>query len=138
MAHQTATKVFHGLLGPGKEDIRILDAGCGTGIIGEKLQEYGYTNVDGLDISPEMLKIAEKKGLYKKTYCEPLAKDHKLPILDGEYDSLICVGTITPNHVKADALDEILRLVKTGTTLGRSKRMATVESHRTNKSVNMV
>ena len=115
VAHETATKVFVEQLGPDTESMRILDAGCGTGIIGEHLRDYGFTNVDGLDPSEKMLDVAIEKGVYQKTYCDGLMKDHRLPILDGEYDALICVGTITQNHVKAAAFDEIHRLVKPGT-----------------------
>ena len=36
----------------------ILDAGCGTGLVGEALSILGYDNVVGVDLSPEMLKLA--------------------------------------------------------------------------------
>ena len=39
------------------KNIKILDAGAGTGIIGEMLVKQGYTNIDGLDISQKMLDI---------------------------------------------------------------------------------
>ncbi|MEM7215222.1 MAG: class I SAM-dependent methyltransferase [Pseudomonadota bacterium] len=43
---------------------RVLDAGCGTGLSGVALAEQGFTNLHGLDLSPEMLAIAEKTGVY--------------------------------------------------------------------------
>lgn len=42
----------------------ILDAGCGTGLSGIALKEQGFTNIHGRDLSPEMLKQAEKTGVY--------------------------------------------------------------------------
>ncbi|XP_064623615.1 uncharacterized protein LOC135485474 isoform X2 [Lineus longissimus] len=48
---------------------RILDAACGTGAAAEKLIEKGYSNIDGLDANRAMLDLAEKKNLYKQTYC---------------------------------------------------------------------
>lgn len=39
---------------------RILEVACGTGRVSQKLLEAGF-NVTGLDISPEMLRLAEKK-----------------------------------------------------------------------------
>jgi len=43
---------------------RILDYGCGTGRIGRWLKDRGADSVSGMDISPEMARIAEKKNLY--------------------------------------------------------------------------
>ena len=34
---------------------KILDAGCGTGLVGEILSEKNYKNVEGVDFSQEML-----------------------------------------------------------------------------------
>ena len=34
--------------------VAILDAGCGTGLVGELLSKKGYQNIDGLDYSQEM------------------------------------------------------------------------------------
>ena len=42
----------------------ILELGCGTGLFGEAVSKKGYTNLDGLDGSEEMLKRAEAKGMY--------------------------------------------------------------------------
>lgn len=47
------------------KDASILDLGCGTGAAGVRLQNLGYKNIDGADLSSEMLKEAEKKGVYR-------------------------------------------------------------------------
>ena len=39
----------------------IADVGCGTGVVGVALGDLGVGNVDGLDISPEMLDVARTK-----------------------------------------------------------------------------
>lgn len=93
---------------------RILDAGAGTGLVGQHLKDLGYTNVDGLDISQEMLNIAHDKGIYKNLICAPLSEKKIDQIQSGSYDALISSGTITVAHVKPPALDEIVRLVKPG------------------------
>ena len=46
-------------------DMPMLDAGAGTGIMGEILPALGYPVIDGFDISPGMLARAEKKNLYR-------------------------------------------------------------------------
>ena len=43
----------------------ILDYGCGTGLSGYALQAVGFENIDGLDISQEMVRLAEKKLIYR-------------------------------------------------------------------------
>jgi SAM-dependent methyltransferase len=42
-----------------------LDLACGTGRIGDWLQGRGVSNIDGIDITPEMLKRAKAKTLYR-------------------------------------------------------------------------
>ena len=43
----------------------ILDYGCGTGLSGFALQAVGFENINGLDVSQEMVSLAEKKSIYK-------------------------------------------------------------------------
>ena len=46
---------------PLKEGMSILDVGCGTGIISGLLQEMTDGNVQGIDLSPNMIQIARAK-----------------------------------------------------------------------------
>jgi len=45
------------------KQVRILDLACGTGILAMKLAEYGHF-VYGIDISPQMIKIAKSKSIW--------------------------------------------------------------------------
>ena len=47
---------------------KILDVGCGTGLSGFSLRKFGFKNIDGLDLSKEMLKIASDKKIYKMLF----------------------------------------------------------------------
>ena len=47
-----------------KADCRILDLGCGTGLVGEELEARGFGNIVGLDISPAMIDQADAKAVY--------------------------------------------------------------------------
>ena len=49
-------------------DARILDAGCGTGNMAQILHQMGYRNIDGLDPSAGMLKVAGSKQIYQSQY----------------------------------------------------------------------
>ena len=44
-----------------KDEIKIIDAGAGTGLMAVELIKLGYTNLHALDISQEMLNEAKKK-----------------------------------------------------------------------------
>jgi predicted TPR repeat methyltransferase len=118
VAHKTCSEIFDtemkNLFQDGSYSKRILDAGAGTGIVGQHLKDLGYTNIDGLDISQEMLNIARDKGVYKNLICAPISEKRIEQIETGCYDALISSGTITVGHVKPPALDEIVRLVKPG------------------------
>lgn len=96
------------------KNIKILDAGAGTGIIGEMLVKQGYTNVDALDISQKMLDIAIKKNVYKRFICAPLSDVCIEQIQTAEYDVTLCAGTIVYGQAKPVALDECIRHVRPG------------------------
>ena len=91
------------------KNIKIFDAGCGTGLVGIELKKFGYTNIDGADLSQKLLDLVPN-GLYKNLSKADLNKP--LNISDNEYDAVLCVGTFTFGHVKPHALDEFIRITK--------------------------
>ena len=91
------------------KNFRILDAGCGTGLVGIELKKYGYANVEGVDFSQSMLNLVPQ-GIYKKI--EKIDLNKPLKFKDNMYDVLMCVGTFTYGHVKPKALDELIRITK--------------------------
>ena len=88
----------------------ILDAGAGTGLIGEWLSIMGYPKVEALDISAGMLEIARKKNVYSAFH--QLALGGTLPFVDGAYAGIISVGVFTTGHVGAEGLDELVRICR--------------------------
>lgn len=93
-------------------DANILDAGCGTGLVGEILQTFDYKRMDALDYSKEMLDLAEEKGIYNA--CIHADLNAPLDIKDNTYDAIICVGTFTYGHVGPEAFTELIRVTKPG------------------------
>lgn len=91
---------------------KILDAGCGTGLVGEALLKLGAKHLDGVDLSPGMLEVAERTGVYESLNVANLAE--RLDIPSGNYDAVICVGTMTEGHVGPEAFDEFARVTKPG------------------------
>jgi predicted TPR repeat methyltransferase len=91
------------------KEIKIYDAGCGTGLVGVELKKNSYTNFDGVDLSQKLLDLVPN-GLYKNLSKTDLNKP--LNISDNKYDAILCVGTFTFGHVKPQALDEFIRITK--------------------------
>ncbi|MBB4267340.1 class I SAM-dependent DNA methyltransferase [Roseospira visakhapatnamensis] len=91
---------------------RVLDVGCGTGLVGLELRALGYTHVDGLDLCPEMLQAAAGKGLYDRLMEGDLTA--RLTMDDDAYDGSICVGTFTHGHVGPGGLGELIRVTRPG------------------------
>ena len=106
-APQNTVKLFD-LHTPNK-NINILDAGCGSGLVGIELQKYGYTKITGADFSQEMLSLIPQ-NIYQKL--ELIDLNEKLKYKDNLYDAITCVGTFTYGHVKAHALNELIRVLK--------------------------
>ena len=88
---------------------KILDAGCGTGLVGIQLKKYGYLNIEGVDFSQSMLDLVPQ-NIYKKI--EKIDLNKPLKFKNNIYDIVMCVGTFTYGHVKPHALDEIIRITK--------------------------
>jgi predicted TPR repeat methyltransferase len=91
----------------------ILDAGCGTGLVGDALVQSGYTQIVGIDISPEMLVLA------KKTECYQQLKQHDLmeipyPFTDNSFIAITCVGVFSLIKNPFPVLSEFCRLVQPG------------------------
>lgn len=90
----------------------VLDAGCGTGLMGEWLGIVGYPEVEGLDISAGMLERARAKSAYVRLH--NLALGGPLPFADGHFAGIVSAGVFTTGHVGAEGLDELIRICRKG------------------------
>jgi ubiquinone/menaquinone biosynthesis C-methylase UbiE len=91
-------------------DVQVLDAGCGSGAVGSEFAKVGFVNVDGLDISEGMLRVAKKTNAYRDLKIADLTK--RLDVEDGAYDAVTCCGTFTHGHLGPKPLEEFARVVK--------------------------
>ena len=94
------------------KEAKILDAGAGTGIVGEVLTKQGYVNLTAMDMSEGMLEEARKKGVYRELHRMTLGKP--LGFDTDAFEATICVGTLTVGHAPASSLDELVRVTKHG------------------------
>lgn len=90
----------------------VLDAGVGTGVIGEWLKIVGFPVVEGLDISEGMLAVAAERGTYDRLH--KLALGGPLPFADGDFAGIVSAGVFTSGHVGAEGLDELIRICRPG------------------------
>ena len=93
-----------------KKDSKILDAGCGTGLVAQVLSDMNFKNIVGLDYSKDMLKIAKNKKIYKRLIQESLNK--KTSLRSNQFDIVLCTGVLTSGHVGAKAINELIRVTK--------------------------
>jgi len=90
----------------------VLDLGCGTGAVGVRLAELGVITIDGVDLSPEMVAIAEGTGAYRTlTVADITAASFALA---GRYAATVSAGTFTSGHVGPEAVPRLLQALEPG------------------------
>ena len=106
-------------------DAEILDFGCGTGLCGLALRMVGYHQIDGTDISPEMLAVARQKKAYRTL---TRGTPGQMPLIAaGTYDGIVACGVISLGAAPADILTPILNLLAPGGVLALSYNEATLK-----------
>lgn len=93
-------------------DDAILDIGCGTGLAGLALREAGFAVVDGVDLSPEMLRRAEARGVYRAL--TPIAPEAPLEAPEDAYRAAVACGVLSPGLAPPEAFDQILAFLPAG------------------------
>ncbi len=93
----------------GPHHVSIADIGCGTGLVAQALA-IGPDQIDGIDISQEMLAISRRKALYRKTIQADLMDDPG-PIKNA-YGAVVSAGTFTSGHVGPQALESLLDIAR--------------------------
>lgn len=105
-------------------DVRVLDAGCGTGLVGEVLRSKGFAHVDGFDLCDKMVEVAEKTQAYGRLEggCDLTKRvDH---FDQDSYDAVVSAGVFTLGHVPPSALMELVHIARPGGLVVVSTRMS--------------
>jgi SAM-dependent methyltransferase len=90
----------------------ILDAGCGTGLVGEALSVLGYGPITGCDLSPEMMALARARDVYAALDSQDLGQP--MPYPDHHFAAFTCMGCYGPGHAPPESLIELVRVTKVG------------------------
>lgn len=97
-----------------RENVKVLDAGCGTGLVGVVLKEMGYRHIDGFDLSDSMVEVAEKTNSYQELKGS-IDVNKRIPDYDdNEYDACLACGVFTLGHVPPESMEELIRITRQG------------------------
>lgn len=88
----------------------VLDAGAGTGIMGEILTALGYSHIDGFDASEGMLAFAAAKDIYQNLRHGLLGE--ALGYDEHAFAATVASGVFTQGHAPLDGLDELIRVTR--------------------------
>lgn len=95
------------------ETDKILDVGCGTGLLAEVLAKKNATQtVTGIDLSANMLKVAQNKFLAYPNINFHQASVNHLPFSNQSFDIVVCVSTFHYFDEPKTALLEMRRVLK--------------------------
>jgi SAM-dependent methyltransferase len=99
-AHVAGAFVAAGGTGP------VLDVGAGTGLLAAHLRDLGFAGeIDGIDLSPDMLAVAATKGIYRDLTVADITRPLVTP---ARYRGIVSSGTFTAGHVGPEAIALLL------------------------------
>lgn len=111
------------LRGLDKDKVRILDIGCGTGLIGKYLAQKGFKHIVGLDVSTMMLAKARSKGVYEQLVEHDLLDPESYPAhLKDSFDIVVASGLVNNNNLEEGVFEDMMRAcVKKGLIIFAAK-----------------
>ena len=111
-------------------DAQGIDFGCGSGVLGIALRDVGLRRpLDGLDLSPVMLDLAQETGCYRHLHRANLLVPQECPELARTYDFAITMGLMgdyVPYYV---ALPHIVSSLRSGAFLGYAVERRSTPCH---------
>ena len=95
-------------------DAALMDAGCGTGLVGIELSKAGFRNIAGFDLSEEMAIKAKNTKAYRAVTGNANITELPSEVSKNSYDLVLCCGVFTTGHIEPEAFSHLLDLVKPG------------------------
>lgn len=103
-----------------KEGIHVLDVACGTGVLFPDYLKRGAASVTGIDISPEMAKIAQSKFPEIKVICG----DVETEAFDRQFDAVMVYNAFPHFPDPAHLIEVLANLTKPGGRLSVAHGMS--------------
>lgn len=101
--------------------LSVLDAGCGTGLLGQRLaseagREFPHLQlaITGADLSCDMLAIAREKDCYKHLCQVDLNDEHPSLVDEKKFDLVVSAGLFLPGHCGPEALGFLVGTLSSG------------------------
>ena len=99
------------------QPIAVLDAGCGSGLLGQHFKQTASAEkvevlLAGIDLSPEMLAVAKAKECYDNLAEANLKQPLEFP--PHSFDLIIAAGVFLPGHCGPEAVPFMLAPLKDG------------------------
>lgn len=93
-------------------DLKIVDGGCGTGLVGQCLKQAGFGNIDGFDLSAGMVEKAKEIEIYNQL--EGAVGFAEAADIFGNdiYDIAVTCGVFTHGHVPPGAVFDFAKILK--------------------------
>jgi len=90
----------------------VLDAGCGSGLVGSELRVRGIESIVGGDFSAASVEVARSRGVYR----EVLELDLNTPLdfAEAEFRAVVSVGVFSYLADSEATIRELLRVVQVG------------------------
>jgi len=92
------------------KDALIVDAGAGTGLVGQTLMEAGFQRLIAVDYSEGMLEVARQKKVYQELHQCDLSGPTEFK--EGSVDCVVTCGTTS--QMPCASLQEFVRIVRPG------------------------
>lgn len=97
------------------QKVKVIDFGCGTGLVGQELAKVGFKDITGIDISTEMLALAKKKECYAKLEEVDLYDPDKFPhYLKNKFNLTTIAGLVNSNHFDYQLFEDVIMSLKKG------------------------
>ena len=111
------------------KDGLVLDVGCGTGLVGQAIQEQGFSRIHGIDFSEESLQLAKRRRLYGSLSRVDLTQ---LPtsLRAASFNAIVCTGVMAYLTETKQVCLEFCRIVKSGAPIILTQRSDLFDSRR--------
>jgi predicted TPR repeat methyltransferase len=90
----------------------LLDAGAGTGVMGEVLALIGFKELVAMDLSAGMLEVAKEKGIYRDI--RQMVMGERLDFPDDAFAGVTAVGVLSVAHAPPESFAELIRCTRPG------------------------